>query len=75
MQTALGVTGHEKSGVMGHEKPKTPLGMAGFPYKLSPMKTKTALPIPPVNFTEAAPSHKKIFSDHMKIYMTPDRYL
>lgn len=33
-------------------------GVTGFPYKLSPMKTKTALPILDVFFTKAAPSLK-----------------
>lgn len=33
-------------------------GMAGFPYQLSPMKTKKTLPIPAVDFTKAAPSLK-----------------
>ena len=40
--------------------------VAGFPYHLSP--------IPAVNFTEAAPSSKKIFSGGIKIYMTHDTF-
>ena len=38
---------------------KTALGLddsSGFPYQLSPLKNKTALPIPAIDFTEAAPS-------------------
>jgi len=49
-------------------------GMAGFPYQLSPMKTKKALPIPAVDFTKVAPSLKKIFNQTMNIYMTPDAF-
>ena len=48
--------------------------MAGFPYQLSPLKTKTALPIPAVDFTEAAPSLKKIFNNPINIYVTPDSF-
>ena len=40
--------------------------VAGFPYHLSP--------IPAVNFTEAAPSSKKIFSGGIKIYTTHDTF-
>ena len=39
------------------------IGVAGFPFQLSPLKTKTALPIPAVDFTEAAPSIAKIFNE------------
>ena len=42
---------------------KTALRVAdvnGFPYQLSPLKTKKPLPIPAVDFTEPAPSIKKI---------------
>jgi len=38
------------------QKIKSALGLAstaGFPYQLSPMKTKKVLPIPPVNFENA----------------------
>jgi len=48
---------------------KTALGLDdvnGFPYQLSPLKTKKPLPIPAVNFTEAAPSVKKIFAGLVK---------
>ena len=41
--------------------------VTGFPYHLSP--------IPAVNFTEAAPSSKKIFSGGKKIYVTHDTFL
>jgi len=54
---------------------KTALGLDdvdGFPYQLSPLKTKTALPIPAVDLTEAAPSLKKILNSPIKIYVTPD---
>ena len=56
---------------------KTALGLDdvnGFPYQLSPIKTKKPLPIPAVNFTEAAPSIKKIFGSPIKIYVTPDSF-
>jgi len=56
---------------------KTALGLDdvnGFPYQLSPLKTKKPLPIPAVNFTEAAPSFKKIFASLVKIYVTPDSF-
>ena len=56
---------------------KTTLGLidvAGFPFQLSPLKTKTALPIPAVDFTEAAPSLAKIFNEEKRIYATPDEF-
>ena len=43
------------------------IGVAGFPFQLSPMKTKRALPIPAVDFTEAAPSLAKIFNEEKRI--------
>jgi len=46
----------------------------GFPYHLSPLKTKKPLPIPAVNFTEAAPGLKKIFAGLVKTYVTPDSF-
>jgi len=46
----------------------------GFPYQLSSLKTKKLLPIPAVNFTEPAPSIKKIFASLVKIYVTPDSF-
>ena len=48
------------------------IGVEGFPYQLSPLKTKTALPIPAVEFTKPAPSLKKIFNSTINIYATPD---
>ena len=47
------------------QKMKTALGLMGeegFPYQLSPLKRKTALPIPAVDFKETAPSIAKIFN-------------
>ena len=57
------------------QKMKTALGLAGlggFPYQLS--LTKTALPIPAVDFTEPAPSIAKIFNRENRIYATPDEF-
>ena len=59
------------------QKMKTALGLAGlegFPYQLSPLKTKKALPIPAVDFTEPAPSIAKIFNQENRIYATPDEF-
>ena len=56
---------------------KTALGVAdvnGFPYQLSPLKTKKPLPVPAVDFTEPASSIKKIFAGLIKIYVTPDSF-
>ena len=50
------------------------IGVAGFPFQLSPLKTKRALPIPAVDFTEAAPSLAKIFNEEKRIYATADEY-
>ena len=58
------------------QKMKTALGLMGvegFPFQLSPLKTETALPIPAVEFTEPAPSIAKIFSWNI-IYATPDEF-
>ena len=58
------------------QKMKTALGLIGlegFPFQLSPLKTKTALPIPAVEFTEPAPSVAKIFNSN-RIYATPDKF-
>ena len=53
---------------------KNALGFVqGFPYQLSPLKTKTALPIPAVEFTESVPSIAKIFNQN-KIYATADDF-
>ena len=56
---------------------KKALGLAGtegFPYQLSPLKTKIALPIPAVDFTESVPSIAKIFNQENRIYPTPDEF-
>ena len=58
------------------QKKKTALGLIGvegFPFQLSPLKTKRALPIPAVEFTETAPSVAKIFKQN-RIYATPDEF-
>ena len=49
-------------------------GVEGFPFQLSPLKTKTALPIPAVEFTELVPSIAKIFNEGNRIYATPDEF-
>ena len=49
------------------------IGVEGFPFQLSPLKTETALPIPAVKFTESAPSVAKIFNQN-RIYATPDEF-
>ena len=59
------------------QKMKTALGLIGlegFPFQLSPLKTKKALPIPAVEFTEPAPSVAKIFNKENRIYATPDEF-
>ena len=56
---------------------KTALGIGtvnGFPYQLSPLKTKTTLPIPAVAFTQPAPSINRIFANLIPIYVTPDSF-
>ena len=58
------------------EKMKTALGLIGvegYPFQLSPLKTRKALPIPAVEFTEPAPSIAKIFNQS-RIYATPDEF-
>ena len=50
------------------------IGAEGFPYQLSPLKTKTALLIPAVDFTELAPIIAKIFNQEKRIYATPDEF-
>ena len=50
------------------------IGAEGFPFQLSPLKTKRALPIPAVDFTEPAPSIAKIFNQENIIYATPDEF-
>ena len=49
-------------------------GLEGFPFQLSALKTKIALPIPAVEFTESAPSIAKIFNKGNRIYATPDEF-
>ena len=49
-------------------------GVEGFPYQLSPLKTKPALPIPAVDFTEAAPSLAKILNEERRIYAAPNEF-
>ena len=59
------------------QKMKTALGVIGiegFPFQLSPLKTKKALPIPAIEFTELAPSVAKIFNKGNRIYATPDEF-
>ena len=59
------------------QKMKTALGLIGeegFPFQLSPLKTKIALPIPAIDFTEHAPSIAKIFNQENRIYATPDEF-
>ena len=54
---------------------KNALGFVeGFPFQLSPLKTKTALPIPAVDFTESASSIAIIFNQGNRIYATPDEF-
>ena len=50
------------------------IGEEGFPFQLSPLKTKRALPIPAVDFTEPAPSIAKIFNQENRIYAMPDEF-
>ena len=71
--TSVSVFGSDKK--YWSQKMKTAPGLAGvegFPYELSPLKTKIALPIPAVDFTEAAPSIAEIFNQENRIYATPD---
>ena len=59
------------------QKMKTALGLIGvegFPFQLSPLRTQTALPISAVNFTESAPSVAKIFNQN-RIFATLDEFL
>ena len=50
------------------------IGVEGFPIQLSPLKTKRALPIPAVYFTDPAPSLAKIFNEDERIYATSDEF-
>ena len=58
------------------QRMKKALGLVGlgFPFQLSPLKTKTSLPIPAVEFTESVPSIAKIFNQEIRIYATPDEF-
>ena len=59
------------------QKMKNALGVIseeGFPFQLSLSKTKRALPIPAVDFTEPAPSIAKILNQENRIYATPDEF-
>ena len=56
---------------------KTALGLDdvnGFPHQLTRLKTKTPLPIPAVDFTQPAPSIKRLFASLVAIYVTPDTF-
>ena len=58
------------------QKKKTALGLIGvegFPFQISPLKTKKTLPIPAVEFTEPAPSIAKIFNQN-RINAMPDEF-
>ena len=59
------------------QKMKTALGLVGlegFPFQLSPLKTETKLPIPAIEFTKKkTPSVAKIFKQN-KIHATPDEF-
>ena len=50
------------------------VGVSGFPYQLSPLKTKIPLPIPAVDFPEPAPSIAEIFNEENRIYATSDKF-
>ena len=50
------------------------IGVAGFPIQLSPLKTKTALLIPAVDFTEAAPSIAKLFDEGNRIFASQTNF-
>ena len=49
-------------------------GVEGFPYQLSPLRIKKALPIPAVDFPKAAPNLKKIFNNPINLYVRPDSF-
>ena len=49
-------------------------GVSGFPYQLSPLKNRKALPIPAIDFTEKASSIAEIYNAGNQIYATPDEY-
>lgn len=56
------------------ERMKAALGGEGFPFQLSPLRTRIKLSIPAVDFTELAPSIDKIFKQETRIYATPDEF-
>ena len=59
------------------QRMKTALGLdqvAGFPYQLSPIKKKKALPIPALISKSGDKPDKKIFNKLTKIYVTSDLY-
>ena len=72
-ESSLSVFGSDKK--YWSQRMKTALGLIGvegFPFQLSPLKTKRAMPIPAVDFTEAAPNIAKILNEENRIYATPD---
>ena len=72
--SSLSVSGSDRK--YWSQRMKTALGLigvAGFPFQLSPLKTKRAYPIP-ADFTEAAPSLAKIFNEEKRIYAMPDEF-
>ena len=74
-RSSVGVFGSDRK--YWSQKMKTALGLTGvegFPYQLSPLKTRRALPIPAVDFTAPAPSIAKIFNQENRIYATPDEF-
>ena len=76
MKGALGLPGYRvKPAVMITKAAPVPDFL--FPHQLSPRQTETSLTIPAVNFTEAAPSVKKIFNEleAKHIYMFTDIFL
>ena len=59
------------------QKLKTALGLMGvegFSFQLSPLKTKIAFSIPAVEFTESASRIAKIFNEENKIFATPEEF-
>ena len=73
--SSVGVIGSHRK--YWSQRMKKALGLAGeegFPFQLSPLKTKTALPIPAVEFTESTPSIAKIFNEGNRIYAMPDEF-
>ena len=73
--SSVGVIGsHRKYWSQQMKKALGLAGIEGLPFQLSPLKTKTALPIPAVDFTESVPSIAKIFNQENRIYATPDEF-